>query len=200
MNRYKLMFLTIVLLLPFGAVTAQEETKKANEFSVYAKGIFNSLKYDLSEGGKRNNGYGAGLGLQYSLYLNRKWSVSAGLEYQQYRSDALLTDFNDHYSATDREGTEFDFYSSAATYKERQLIDMLNIPLLFRYETPTPRTNTSIYGAVGFQLGIPVSSKYKATAEDLKTSGYFRQWDAMLENPAFMGFGSRAQLVPINKI
>ena len=185
------MFLTtIMLLLPFGAVTAQNETGKEQEFSVYGKGIFNSLRYDLPEGANRNNGYGAGFGLQYSLYLSNRWSVSTGLEYQQYRSEALFTDFSDHYSTTDSERTDFDFYSSTDTYKEKQWVDMVNIPVLFRYETPTPWTNTFIYGAVGFQLGIPLNSKYKATAEDLKTSGYFQQWDVTLNNPAFAGFGS----------
>lgn len=190
MNQYKLTYLTLILLLSFGAVTAQNETGKEQEFSVYGKGIFNSLKYDLPDWGDRNNGYGAGLGLQYSLYLKSRWSVSAGLEYQQYRSEALLSGFNDHYQTTDTEGADFDFYSSAGTYKEKQWIDMVNIPVMLRYETPTPWTNSLIYGGFGLQLGIPVASKYKATAENLKTSGYFPQWDAMIDNPAFMGFGS----------
>ena len=190
MNQYRLMFLTIMLLLSFGMVTAQNKTRKGQEFSVYGKGIFNSLRYDLSEGADLNNGYGAGFGLQYSLYLTNRWSVSAGLEYQQYRSEALLHGFSDYYSTTDAEGTDFDFYASANTYKEKQWVDMVNVPFLFRYETPTPWTNAFIYGAVGFQLGIPVTSKYKTTAENLETSGYFQQWDAMLDNPGFMGFGN----------
>jgi len=190
MNQYRLLFLTIMLLLSFGTVKAQHETKKEQEFSVYGKGIFNSLRYNLPEKAKLDNGYGAGFGLQYSLYLTNRWSVSAGLEYQQYRSESLLANFSDHYSTTDAEGTDFDFYASADTYKEQQWVDMVNIPFLFRYETPTPWTNAFIYGAVGFQLGIPIASKYKATAEDLKTSGYFQHWDAMLDNPNFMGFGS----------
>ena len=190
MNQYRLIFLAIILLLSFGTVTAQNKTGKEQEFSVYGKGIFNSLKYDLPDGGDRSNGFGAGLGLQYSLYLKSRWSVSAGLEYQQYRSEALLSGLNDHYQTTDVEGSDFDFYSSAGTYKEKQWVGMVNIPVVLRYETPTPWTNSLIYGGVGIQLGIPVTSKYKATAENLKTSGYFPQWDAMIDNPAFMGFGS----------
>jgi len=190
MSQYRLIFLSIVLLLSFGIVTAQNETRKGQEFSVYGKGIFNSLEYNLPEGADLNRGNGVGLGVQYSLYLSSSWSVSAGLEYQQYRSKAILSDFNDFYRTTDAEETDFDFYSSADTYREQQWVDMVNIPILFRYETPMPWSSAFIYGAAGFQLGIPVSSKYKATAEDLKTSGYFEQWDAMLYNPAFIGFGS----------
>lgn len=189
MNRYKLMFLTIMLLLSFGAVTAQDETRKKQELSVYGKGVFNALKYDLPVGADLNKGYGVGFGVQYALYLNSNWSVSAGLEYQQYRSEALFSDFSDYHRTKDEEGTDFDFHSSANTYKEQQWVDMLNIPVLFRYET-APWTNTFIVGAAGFQLGIPITSKYKATAEDLTTSGYFQQWNVTLNDPAFMGFGS----------
>ena len=190
MNQYKLKLLTITLLLSFGTVTAQNKTSKQQEFSVYGKGIFNSLKYDLPEEVELNKGYGVGVGLQYSLYLNSKWSVSTGLEYQQYRSEAIFPEFSDHYSASDAEGTDFDFYSSADTYKEKQWVDMVNIPVLFRYETSTPWSKSRIYGGIGFQMGIPVSAKYKATAENLKTSGYYEQWDVTLNNPAFAGFGS----------
>lgn len=190
MKRYELMLLTIMLLLSFGTVTAQNETGKEQELSVYGKGIFNSLKYGLPERANSDNGHGVGFGFQYSMYLKPKWSVSAGLEYQQYRSEAILSDYKDSYRTTDAEGAGFDFNSSADTYTEQQWIDMLNIPVLLRYETPTPLSNSSIYGAVGFQLAVPVSSKYKATAEDLNTSGYFGQWDATLNNPAFMGFGN----------
>ncbi len=190
MNHHKLLYLTIILLLSFGAVTAQNQTGKKQEFSVYAKGIFNSLGYDLSGDARHNNGYGAGGGLEYSLYLNTQWSVSAGIEYQQYRSESLLSGFNDFYLATDAEGSDFDFHSSANTYKEQQWVDMINIPILFRYETPTPWTSASVYGAVGFQIGIPAISKYKATATGLNTSGYFKEWDVILDGPEFMGFGS----------
>lgn len=190
MNQYNLRFLTIILLLSFGAVTAQNKTGKEQEFSVYGKGIFNSMKYDLPKSADINKGYGVGFGFQYALYINGKWSVSAGIEYQQYRSEAILSGVNDSYMTTDAEGTDFDFQSSSDTYNEKQWIDMVNIPVMFRYETPTPWTNAFIYGAAGIGLGIPVSSKFKATAEDLKTSGYFQQWDATLNDPAFMGFGN----------
>lgn len=190
MNHHKLMCLSIILLLSFGAVTAQNRTIKNQELSVYGKGIFSTLKYDVSEEAEHDNSFGAGAGLEYALYLNTRWSISAGVEYQQYRSGAVLYNFNDHYQTTDAENSNFVFYSSADAYREKQSIDMINIPLLFRYETPTPWSSAFIYAAAGFQVGIPVDSKYKATADNLKTSGYFQQWNTMLNDPEFMGFGS----------
>nr|WP_321357887.1 outer membrane beta-barrel protein [uncultured Draconibacterium sp.] len=190
MKRYKFIFLSIILLLFFGAVTAQEKTKNKQELSVYGKGILNSLKYDFAEGADITRGAGGGLGIQYCLYMSKKWSISLGLGYEQYHSKVFLSGFTDHYQTSDMEGADFDFYSTVDSYEEKQSVAMLNLPILFRYETSMPWDNTSIYGAVGFQLGIPFSSKYNSIAKDLTTSGYFQEWDVMLDNPAFMGFGS----------
>ena len=190
MNYHKLVCLSIILLLSFRAVTAQDETNKKQEFSVYGKGILNSLSYNVLNNAKQNNSFGAGIGLEYALYFSTKWSISVGVEYQQYRSNAVFSDFNDNYQTTDAENTNFEFHSSADIYKEQQSINMINIPFLFRYETSTPWTNSFIYAAAGFQFGIPVNSRYKAFVHNLETSGYFQQWDVMLNEPEFMGFGN----------
>ena len=190
MKPYKFIFLSIIVLLSFGTVTAQEETRNNQELSFYGKGLLNSLKYDIGEGADITRGAGGGFGIQYCLYMSKKWSVSLGLGYEQYHSKVLLSGFTDHYQTSDMEGADFDFYSTVDSYEEKQSVAMLNLPVLFRYETSTPWLNTFIYGSAGFQLGIPFSSKYSATAQNLTTSGYFEQWDVMLANPAFMGFGS----------
>nr|WP_321357912.1 hypothetical protein [uncultured Draconibacterium sp.] len=190
MNHIKLICLSILLLLSCGAVTAQKTTSRKQELSVYGKGFYSTLKYDVLGKAEPNNGFGMGFGIEYTLYLNTRWSFSTGGEYQQYRSSVIFYNFNDHYQAIDAENSNFDFYTSADVYKEKQSVGVINIPLLFRYETPSPWTNTFIFGSAGVQLGIPVRSKYEATVENLKTSGYFQQWDAMLNNPKFMGFGS----------
>ena len=186
------MFLAGMLMLSFGAASAQPESEpeKMSELSFYGKVAFNGLDYQLTGEATRNNRLGAGLGIQYAHYLNKNWSISAGLEYQQYRSEAILSNFSDYYGTTDTEEADFNFRSSADTYKEWQGVDMVNIPLLLQYETSSLWATASIYASVGFQLGIPVFSKYKSTAYGLKTSGYYPQWDALLENPSFMGFGS----------
>ena len=177
-------------MLSYGTASAQAEPAKMHELSFYGKVAFNGLDYQLTGDATRNGRLGAGLGVQYARYLNENWSISAGLEYQQYRSEAILSNFSDYYGTTDTEGADFNFRSSADTYKEWEGVSMINIPLSLQYETPSPWTTARIYASVGFQLGIPVISKYKATADGLKTSGYYPQWDALLENPGFMGFGS----------
>ena len=189
-NIYALLFLAGVLMLSYGTASAQAEPAKKNELSFYGKVGFYGLDYQYADDAIRNGRLGAGVGLQYSRSLNENWSISTGLEYQQSHSEAILSNFSDHYETTDTEGADFNFYSSADTYSEWERVSMINIPLLFQYEPPSPWATTKIYTSIGFQFGIPVISKYQATAEGLKTSGYFPQWDALLESPGFMGFGS----------
>ena len=177
-----------VLFLVTGAATAKTDSIQVKEISVYAKGAFNYLDYKLSQKGERNSRYGAGIGIQYARYLDQNWSVSAGLEYQYYRSETLLPDFSDAYATSDAEGDNFEFRSSAGSYREWQWISMLNIPLKIQYETKGVQNR--LYASAGIQLGIPVKSKYKATAYGLKTTGYYPQWDALLRDPRFMGFGT----------
>ncbi len=191
MNYHKFMILSMLLLLSFGAVTAQDESQNKSEFSVYGKGIFNTLNYNLQGDAERDNGYGAGVGLEYSMNLNNRWSISAGIEYQQYRSETNIIDLNDQYQTVDVEGSVFDFHYSANTYSEKQWIDVINIPVLLRYEMPArPLTSASIYGAVGFQIGIPVNNEFETSTKELETSGYFPKWDLLLNGPEFMGFGN----------
>ncbi len=177
------------LLLSFGTATAQEgNSVMKKEVSVYAKGGLNYLHYNLKNGGKQDNGFEPGIGIQYSQYLNTNWSVSGGLEYQRYSSEAVLTGFTDQYSTADNEGDDFVFKYSAGSYTEKHWVDMLNIPIRVQYETNGSKNR--LYASVGFQYGIPLTSKYNGAFSNLKTSGYYEQWNAELESPAFMGFGT----------
>lgn len=203
-NKMKNIKLNIVfaamLLLSAWAATAQADAEQEinnqpkksyqalNEFSVYAKGPFSTLNFDLGVNGTNNTRYGVGLGIQYSRYISQSWSLSAGLEYQSYRSEALLPYFSDQYNLVDNEGDPMVFQAKASSIREWQNFNMLNIPLKVQVETKIKET--WFYLAAGFQVGIPIETKYKSTVYNLETSGYFPQWDALLEDPAFMGFGS----------
>ncbi|RKD92122.1 outer membrane beta-barrel protein [Mangrovibacterium diazotrophicum] len=187
-KKYKQFIIAAVLLLSAGAATAQEYRLPQGEFSVYLKGPFSKLKADLGENGESTNRFGAGFGLQYSRYFTPHLSLSGALEYQSYRSKIILQEFTDSYSLTDAEGDNMVFRSSANSYRERQSVDMLNIPIRVQWETIGKSRN--LFAATGIQIGLPISANYKGTAYGLKTSGYFPEWDAELTSPTFMGFGN----------
>ncbi|PTN09036.1 outer membrane beta-barrel protein [Mangrovibacterium marinum] len=187
-NRYKQLVIAALLLLSARAATAQEYRLPEGELSVYLKGPYANLNVDMNGAGDNNSRFGAGLGVQYSRYLNPTWSVSAALEYQSYRAKTVLEGIADAYSLTDLEGDNMVFRTSASTYREWQSAGMLNVPLRIQWENNAPGAH--LFAAAGLQLGFPVRARYKATAYGLETSGYFPQWDAELTSPRFMGFGS----------
>lgn len=194
LNFYKHIVLSCILLLSAGIITAQQSASQRKEISVYImKGGVSSLKYDMDMDEEQDGRWGGGLGVQYALYLSSNWSVSAGAEYQQYHSETTFSDFEGYYSTTDSEGDDFEFRSSASSYQEKQMLDMLNIPLRIQYETTGK--STRFFASTGIQWGIPVQTKYKVIATDLKTAGYYAQYDALLESPAFIGFGNWGTVV-----
>ncbi len=198
LNFYKHIILSCTLLFSAGIVTAQQSNSSKKEISVYImKGGVSYLKYDMDTNGEQDGRLGGGLGVQYALYLSSNWSVSAGAEYQQYHSETTFSNFEGFYSTTDMEGDNFEFRSSASSYQEKQLLDMLNIPLRIQFETTGK--STRFFASTGIQWGIPVQTKYKVTATNLKTSGYYEQYDALLESPAFMGFGNWGTVVKKNQ-
>ena len=199
-NRLKFdkhIILSCTLLLSAGIIAAQQSNSLRNEISVYMNGGISYLKYDMDMDVKQDGRLGGGLGVQYALYLSSNWSVSAGAEYQQYHSETTFSDFEGYYPTTDSEGEDFEFRSSASSYQEKQMLDMLNIPLRIQYETTGKPTR--FFASTGIQWGIPVQTKYKVTATDLKTAGYYEQYDALLESPAFVGFGNWGTEVKDNR-
>ncbi len=185
---YKYIALAGMFLLSARIIAAQPDSTKVKELSFYLKGAFTGLDFEMNGEGSKNNRYGTGIGLQYAHYLDQRWSVSAGLEYQSYRSEGVLAIFSDQYTLTDSEGDEMEFQASATTYSEKQWVGMLNIPVKVQYETRGAVTR--LYASAGVQLGIPLTAKYQSNITKLETAGYYAQWDAELEDPAFLGFGS----------
>jgi len=184
---YKQILIATALFLSVGSVSAQEYRISDSEFSVYIKAPCSGLKTNMEDYGSSNTRFGAGIGLQYSYYLNTNWSISGALEYQEYRNKVLLNNFTDQYSLTDAEGDNIIFRSSVSLYREWQSVGMLNIPLKIQWETQGE--STRLFAATGVQLGLPAYTTYTGTAYNLKTAGYFPQWNTELTSPLFMGFG-----------
>lgn len=198
-NFTRSIILTGILLLSLWSATARAQSEIGHELSVYGKGMFNRLKYDIDYDATNENKNSAAFGLQYTLSITSKWSIASGMDFMQFNSTANLLNFNDFYNTTDIEGENFNFRIVSEKFSEQQKVKMINIPLLLKYQAPSPFANTVFFAAAGLQLGIPVYSKFKTTVHDLETTGYYTQWDALLESPRFMGFGNWGTLQGISQ-
>lgn len=187
---YKLVLLLIGIALCCGlGVHAQEVLIPPSEVSFYVKAPYSKVSYDLGDAGENRNRFGVGVGVQYAHYFNIHWSVSGGVEFQTYRSQAVMGAFSDSYPTTDIEGDNFDFQYQISSYQERQNLALINIPIRVQYDEMLSE-NFTFYGSAGVSVGFPVAGKYKARAFGLNTAGYYEQWDALLTSPKFMGFGT----------
>ncbi|SFW18876.1 hypothetical protein SAMN02927921_00435 [Sinomicrobium oceani] len=160
--------------------------QQKHEVSVYVNGVFSSLRYDMNKG-QRFRSDNAGGGIGYAYALNRHWSLGLGGEIQSYNSRAVFNGLEDRYPAIDPEGEKFEFNYKADTYEERQYVYYLNLPLTVTYQSGGEATR--FYAAGGLSLGLPLHTEYSVRTKGLHTSGYYPQWNALLEAPLFMGLG-----------
>lgn len=174
------LFLLTVFTLPEGY------GQQRHELSAYVGGVFSSLRYDVNQGHRtRSDNVGGGIGYAYTL--NKHWSLGLGGEVQSYNTRTVFNGPEDSYPAIDMEGDEFEFNYRIDQYEERQYVYYLNIPLTVIYQSGGDAMR--FYATGGFKLGLPIHTEYGVRAKGLFTSGYYPQWDALLEAPLFMGFG-----------
>ena len=164
----------------------QGYAQQQHELSAYVSGVFATLRYDVHQG-FNSSADNAGVGVAYAYALNPHWNLGLGAELQSYNNRTIIDGLSDNYATTDIEGDDFQFNYSAQRYEERQYVHYLNIPLTVSYQTKGDYTR--FYASAGVQLGIAVQQEYSTLARGLQTSGYYPQWNTVLEAPGFMGFG-----------
>ena len=172
--------LCLFVILLYQGLSAQS----SSEISVHMKGQFSKLKYDYPGDNDMDNGYA--FGINYAYYLNENWSLSTGAEYQKFTSNTSLSDVDGKVRATDQEGENFEFRYSTSRYVEDQEVSFINIPLKVQYETSGP---VAFYAAGGVKVGLNLHSSSEYRALNLTTSGYYKQYEAVLNDPKFIGFG-----------
>ena len=182
--------LLVVLFVVVGQfVQAQvNESTIRSEVSIYVNGPFSKLSYGNANI-KTSINDGIGFGVNYGLYLTDYITLRSGIEYQYFKGNATFTQMQGNYDAIDPDGERFEFRYNLLDYQEKQNVSYVQVPLLIQYESRGPKT-THFYIAGGIKLGFNVSADYQAEADNLLTSGYYAQYDALLDAPRFIGFGN----------
>ncbi|WP_417444116.1 outer membrane beta-barrel protein [Joostella sp.] len=186
LDNYRIKFIIgIVAFLVGHNLTNAQENK--HEFSVNGGSTINLVSHGLNNDDTRSK-LGAIVGISYGYYINDNWSIGVGVDYQTYRSSISFDNVNERYNTTDFDGDPFQFRYNVKNYKENLEIDNLNFPITIQYETS--KGNTRFYALGGVKAGFILNSTYQTNIEQLETSGYYEQYDALLNDPKFMGFGT----------
>ena len=176
-----------MVTLPLGRAIAQENIKQ--EFSFTGGLGLSTLKYDLDNGDSKQK-FGGNIGIGYSYFFNESFGLNTGLEFSFLKSEANIIAISDRYMTTDSEGDSFELRSEVGNYEETQSAMYMNIPIMGQYQMNV-EADHKFYAALGFKIGIPITSKYKTQGADLSTAGFYKQYDnTLLENHPMEGFGS----------
>lgn len=131
-------------------------------------------------------------GIQYDYYLNHKWSLGIGGQYAKQTSDFIASNLKGQNQQTDFENENFIFSYDAKKYKEEWKVSQLNIPLTVNY---VGNGETALYVRTGIQYSLIMSSKATLTWNNLQTSGYFPQYNLLLDEALlYAGFDFQDQV------
>jgi len=188
--------ITIGLLLASSvSVFAQEEDfdqrnerdQRRHEFGIHAAGGLSTLQYDL-RAGKRENGFGGQVGLNYAYFFLPNWGVGTGAEIALYQAKTKLSNFSDRYDV--QGAVVADNYTYTFTineYSEALRAFYFNIPLMLQYQTDGKH---KIFAAIGGKFGIPVKATAKTNDYSVSTKGFFPAEGRTYDDLPQFGFGT----------
>ena len=154
----------------------------AQEWNVEASGFFNHQNF---ENALSSEGYSIGVG--YSQYLSRNWSIGLEVLFSQNQFKYSARPQGGSFTATDMDGDPFEFRYTSNFYHETDKWNSIQIPLTIQFET---KGKTRWYVRAGALFNLLLKNGTSRTIlGDLKTSGYYPQWDAILSAPEYAGFG-----------
>ena len=174
------LILVLGLCLP---LTAQHR----HEFSVNVGGGLSTLMYEPTIG-KYTSGFGGEAGLGYHFFLTPNWGIGTGFNLALYNSELTADNaFFGSFNTTTVEGRAVRFSYTFNNYKEEISATMLTIPLMVQYQTGG---KIGLFAAVGGKVGIPVSANNNLSVGNIRTNGYFPDWNVTYDDLPQYGFGA----------
>ncbi|PKV49865.1 outer membrane protein with beta-barrel domain [Aquimarina sp. MAR_2010_214] len=152
-----------------------------------SSGLSGILYDDLN--GKGTIGFGGGLGVGYTYFLNAHWGILTGAEiaynqnqYKLNTDEVISTPKIDDYRSA--------FYYQVKTtgYKEDQSFVSVAIPLIVQYRSLISN-KTEFYFGVGGKLLLPTNQQVSASAATIATSGYYPDLNLEIDDLPNHGFG-----------
>lgn len=128
-----------------------------------------------SEDARQKGGFDGTLQLQYAYFFHQNWGVSIGLGASTYGGSVLWSGSRTWLDQTDSDGERYDHTAAAENWTERQRTWLLDIPVALQYQKLfNPRIG--MYGAVGLNIGFPLSTQSSLREGSLTHTGYYDRW------------------------
>jgi len=162
-----------------------------HELSIVGQGGFLTFYPEMNAGGFDYQ-FGGGVGINYHFFFSDVFAIGTGVDISLHQFDMKMDPYSNSYTAHD--GTEtFDFNYTIHNHKERLSTFFLNIPLMFQWQYPLFHDDHYTYFSIGGKVGIPLKSTHKMYSSNFTTSGYYPQYELLVEEPKDLGFGTFAR-------
>ncbi len=159
----------------------------AQGLTIELDGGLQGMQYPLT-GGSVKLLPGGSLGLLYTIRLKGPLDLITGITGGVYRTQASLpsgTVFTNY--QVDNEGSAFQYNMKAEGYKETQRFIAAGIPLLVQYQSSG--AGTRWYLNAGGKIFFPSPASTQISAQQLKLSGYYPDYNINVSNLPQHGFG-----------
>ncbi|WP_313383402.1 OmpA family protein [Chishuiella sp.] len=161
-------------------------TVQAQEWSVNFNAGPQGVDYNVYNG-KTTLKIGGKVGVGYNYFLHSNWSVVTGVEFSFFRNTIRLNDKIIRTYQVDSEGDAFEYRVQTKGYQEKNRFYGVSIPLMVQYHT---NGTTQLYINAGGKVVFPFSQKSTINVNEIKTSGYYEDFNVELTNLPQHGFGT----------
>src|SRR5690606_28720098 len=178
------MRIRIVAALLIGCMARLE----AQELNVKVSGGWSGLNYK-STLVDETLGFGGGLGVGYTHFLNSEWGIGTGLDLQYSTNSLGIPNQTLANYEVDSRTSAFEYRVNTIGYKEKQNFVSLAIPVFLQYRTAfSPKTKG--YINIGGKLLLPGKKNVDAKANTLALSGYYPDTNLEIDDLPNHGFGT----------
>ncbi|MBO9201300.1 MULTISPECIES: OmpA family protein [Niastella] len=162
---------------------------QSQEFGIDLNGGIQGLRFDITGGSQGKPQAGGSAGVHYIFPLSARFGLLTGIGCGYYNAKATLQDGATFSSwQVDNAGSAFQYNISTTGYTETQHFFGAGIPVMLQYHTIG--NNTQWYLSAGTKFIFPFNAKIKATAQQLKLSGYYPDFNVEVFNVPQHGFAS----------
>ena len=184
----KIIFLAFCIALLAGNIVAQKDNSSYMSANIYTG--LSSLNYGVTgidgHDGNAKSKIGIGFSAKYDYYFNRHWGIGTGLGLSIYNGSAIIRggmgENNIYrlgsYIDDDNSGLprNFELRGRMENIKEKQNVQLFEIPLTLLYQTRFSYGKWGAYGSLGIKFQAPMSKKYevvKNAGSSINVSGYY---------------------------
>lgn len=178
---------TIIIGLSLIACTFAQAQEPAQYIHFNIGGGAHNLSYNMPNGTQAGKA-GFTLNGAYSYFFTPNWGVQAGLGIQSFGATSKLNYFTAA-PDVDSDGDAFEFRTQYTNWQEKQNALFIEIPVAAQYRYAI-NEKFGLIGSLGAKMSFPAYAKYKTFAGQIRTTGYYDQWNVELSDLPEEGYST----------